>query len=497
MKLNYFKMLDKIGNDIGVVPAHLSRASMVEDAISTGSLVCDLIIGGGWPAGRWVALFGKEASAKSTLLYHTLGDAIRKDVNVEFFDFEGSTDSSYLNKILNTDLNNVFGLRKENGTWEITPNCRYFQADIGEIYFRYMHRILQILPDKLPHNNNWYYVYDKKPKQEYDIKLYKNTNRYWVQAEDSSAQVIWFIDSLPAMLTERNDEKDDSNEIALQARMFSRYIPLVKSRLARKRCSIVAVNQIRMKPMAFGNPEVEPGGIAPKQFSDIRLKCTSCANPFPGKSGQIEEEPCWDGIGIDKYRYVKINTIKNKCFSPFRNSLMRIWTEEKGDSGRGLDPVFDTFQYLEETGQATRERAGYYKITMPGPWANKKWRWKEFKELILNPDKVEVYNKYKLNIPEIGKVDENNKETQKAVSEALDIRRKCQQQIKSDEAFKLYFNKISGINNVYKEEEDEIKTCGNCAQFKKHQNCLDVDDDQKGCDDWISEEEEDSEITED
>ena len=43
MKLNYFKLLDKIGNDMGIVPVHLSRASMVEDAISTGSLVADLI----------------------------------------------------------------------------------------------------------------------------------------------------------------------------------------------------------------------------------------------------------------------------------------------------------------------------------------------------------------------------------------------------------------------------------------------------------------------
>lgn len=254
MKLNYFKFLDKIGNDLNIVPVHLSRASMVEDAISTGSLVADLITGGGWPAGRWVALFGPEASAKSTLLYHTIADSIRQEINTEFFDFEGSTDPSYLKKILNMDLNNVFGLRKETGSWEITPQCRYHQPDLGEPYFRYMHRILKVLPDKVQNNGQWYYVYDKKPKgkgEDFDKKLYKNTGRFWVPAENGSLQVIWFIDSLPAMLTERQDEKDESKEIGLQARMFSRYIPLIKSRLARKRCSVVAVNQIRMKPMCL------------------------------------------------------------------------------------------------------------------------------------------------------------------------------------------------------------------------------------------------------
>ena len=867
MKLNYFKMLDKIGNNLGIVPVHLSRKSMVDDAISTGSLVCDLITGGGWPAGKWVTLFGKEASGKSSLLYHTLSDAIRQHVNTEFFDFEGSTDPVYLAKILNINLNEVFGLRKESGVWEIMPKCRYHQPDIGEVYFRYMHRILQTLPDKLPHNSKWYYVYDKKPKEDYDTKLYKNTNRFWVPAEDSTAQVVWFIDSLPAMLTEKNDEKDNSNEIALQARMFSRYIPLVKSRLARKRCAIVAVNQIRMKPMclyytarvllsdgtyksigdivnnklkvevmsynfdkkiieskkiinwynngraknnefkrlvvpqprpgsrsdfgitndhflydengnevqmrnlrindkilglsslqfnddqmqviygsilgdghlrtrssgselsirhgstqdkycifkkkilgakegkynkfneyefciskklkileqldkesykrddkgilinrtlspilldnidirglaiyymddgtlwdygmhnsindsndrsgyrisfnirkysweqgeilsnkfnsitnvefkhykgetyhhlrisgkqnvnnflklvapymdvsmkykignfdiktfstynwnlnyesreiepftisnikdlcvrdclkyrnrydievednhnffidgilvhnSFGSPETEPGGIAPKQFSDIRLKCTSCANPFPGKSGQIEEEPCWDGVGIDKYRYVKVQTIKNKCFSPFRNSLMRIWMEEKGDSGRGLDPVFDTFQFLEETGMATRERGGYYTIHMTGPWYGKKFRWREFKELILNPNRVEVYNKYKLNIRELGEVREDREEGQQIVAKAIDLRSICKQQIKNELAFKAYFDKISGVTNisVSSNKKEDARVCGNCALFKKHENCLDVLDNQKGCDEWLSEEDEES-----
>jgi len=861
MKLNYFRLLDKIGNGMGVVPVHLSRGSMVEDAISTGSLVCDLIIGGGWPAGRWVALFGPEASCKSTLLYHTLGDAIRQDVNTEFFDFEGSTDPTYLSKILNMDLNQVFGVRKESGAWELTPQCRYYQPDVGEIYFRYIHRVLQAIPDKLRHNGRWYYVYDKKPKKDdFDKKLYKTTRRFWIPCDDGSAQVVWFIDSLPAMLPEKQDAKDESNEIGLQARMFSRYIPLVKSRLARKRCSIVAVNQIRLKPMclhydakvmladgtekaigeivenrlkvdvlsynketdeveakpivnwfdngiategfenlvvpmtgkgqradfgitkdhflynergeeiklatlkpgdyirglarqqfnedqmqivlasilgdgwvspknmefniahgkeqveyckfkeqilglsngysnkegkytcyaskylvanveqlykesypkklrafstkkgkgkprtfspiilanfdlkalaiyymddghlnesngynlnfsimkyswdegelfkeklekltglefrhsykeqaddvkygyhqlylkggqnsiqtflnliglymhesmrykigsfivsdfgtynwdaqyvknvltnfrisrldprltrysgkrhrrydievggthnyfvqgiqlhnSFGNPEYEVGGQAPRFYSDIRLQCRSCSNPMPGKSGQIDEEPCWDGVGVDKYRYVKIATRKNKCFSPFRNSLMRVWMEEKGDTGRGLDPVFDTFQYMVETGQASRERGGRYAITMEGPWSTKKsWRWNEFKELILNPNRVEVYNKFNMNVPEIGEASEDNDETQAAVAAVLDIRGICQRQIKTNEAFKLYFKAICGAKGSPKEEE--AKTCSNCIRYKKHENCLDVNEDQPGCDEWLDEE---------
>jgi len=510
-------MLDKIGNSMGIVPVHLSRNSMVKDSISTGSLVCDLIIGGGWPLGRWVALFGPEASGKSSLLYHTLRDAIRKNVNVEFFDFEGSSDPLYLSKILEMNLNNVFGLRKPGGTWEITPQCRYHQPDLGETYFRYMHRILKELPDKLSHDNRWFYVYDKKPaKESFDKKLYRATKRYWVEADDSGAQVIWFIDSLPAMLPEKRDEKDESKEIGLQARMFSQYIPLVKSRLARKRCSIIAVNQTRLKPMAFGNPEYEVGGEAPKFYSDIRLQCRSCSNIY-GK-GQVVEEPCWDGIGVDKYRYIKIATRKNKCFSPFRNSVMRIWMEEKGDIGRGLDPVFDTYQYLIETGQIDEKSHGKKMvIKLEGLWTQRMWSWQEFKELILNPNKVEVYEKYELNDPEIGKISEDKvkdltnvnynveedlkkdvsktlEEVEKILEDKLNLRERCKEQIRNDTAFELYFRAISGIDGTSAKEPEKL--CGNCAHFHKSEECMLVDDDTEGCDQWMSEEEEEEMLEE-
>jgi RecA/RadA recombinase len=487
MKLNYLKLLDKIGNDMNIVPVHLSRESMVGDAISTGSLVADLIIGGGWPTGRWVALFGMEASCKSTLLYHTLGNAIKQNVNAEFFDFEGSTDPSYLKKILNIDLSNIFGLRKEGGTWEIAPQCRYHQPDLGEPIFRYMHRILKILPDKVQNAGQWFYVYDKKPKESYDVKLYKNTGRFWVPAEDGALQVIWFIDSLPAMLTEKQDEKDETNEIGLQARMFSKNIPLIKSRLARKRCSVVAVNQIRMKPMAFGNPEYEPCGEAPRFYSDIRLQCRSCSNPFA--KGQIEEEACWDSIGIDRYRYIKICTRKNKCFSPFRESLMRIWMEEKGDTGRGLDPVFDTFQYLKETGQIVEEGRGtkkVYRLTIPGIWTQHVWTYKEFKELILNPNRTEVYIKFRLNDPTIGKIENANVDLCKTI---LDLREACKQQIKTSAAFDLYFKTICNGGSA----PEISKSCGMCVHFHKLENCMEVKEGQEGCEDWSSEEEQEEE----
>jgi len=424
----------------------------------------------------------------STLLYHTLRDALRQEVNTEFFDFEGSTDPTYLSKILNWNLNDVFGVRKQNGIWELTPKCRYHQPDLGEPVFRYIHRILKTLPDKLQHNGQWYYVFDDKKQagKDFDTKLYRATKRYWVPAEDGGAQLIWFIDSLPAMLTEKQDEKDENREIGLQARMFSQYIPLVKSRLARKRCSIVAVNQIRMRPMAFGNPEYEPGGEAPKFYSDIRLQCRSCSNPKPGKSGQIEEEICWDGHGIDKYRYVKVATRKNKCFSPFRSSLMRVWMEEKGDTGRGIDPVFDTFQYLTETGQLTKgEKRGKYKLHIKGLWTQREWTWEEFKELILNPNKAEIYSKYKLNDPDIGEINFENEDIQNKLSDQLNLREKCKQQLRTDEAFKLYFDTICGVNDT---EEEVEKVCGNCVRFKQHENCLEVEENTPGCEDFTKKE---------
>src|SRR5881409_2610849 len=49
-------------------------------AISTGSLALDLALGiGGLPRGRIVEVFGPESSGKTTLVYHVIAEAQRRE----------------------------------------------------------------------------------------------------------------------------------------------------------------------------------------------------------------------------------------------------------------------------------------------------------------------------------------------------------------------------------------------------------------------------------
>ena len=429
--------LDALCSQEDLTPISLRRDRYVEDALSTGSLVCDLITGGGWAPNRWITLFGPEASGKSTLLYQAIKEIVAATIPGEFFDHETSLDPVYAGGILEVrSIDDVFGRRGENGKWEVLPKCRYHQPDLGEPVLRYIHSVLKALPDKLYRDGQWYLVFSTPPggtttkkerkknkiKSKFSEKLLTETGKYWFPVPDGKMQMVWFIDSLPAMVPEAKDEDSSKNPLGSAARMFSTYIPLIKSKLGRKRCAVVAVNQLRERiGKNFGNPEYEPCGNAPRFYSDIRLRLSAVS--APGGSGMLEEEPSWDKNGKDVYRYVNIRTIKNKVFVPFRKSVIRIWVSHNGQSGFGFDPFWDTYQYLIETGQIEGTKRGF-RLTIPGPWNNRRWKWNELKELILNPNKRIVAKRFRLRKP-------------------ADLRSKCKKQLRTGEAFNLYFKKIA------------------------------------------------------
>ena len=122
--------------------------------------------------------------------------------------------------------------------------------------------------------------------------------------------------------------------------------------------------------IVHNSPIYEPAGDALKFFSSIRLmlnpfkpKLDDDDHPFlttemiPGvevKEGGIWTEPHLtergDIKGVDKYVYTGIKTVKNKVYVPYQSCWIRIQFEENGSTGSGLDPVFDIFTFLHETG---------------------------------------------------------------------------------------------------------------------------------------------------
>lgn len=330
-------------------------------------------------------------SGKSTLSFFAMAAAVKQNVPIFHFDPEGAADPSYMNRIgLKTDW------AKEHAKGKRVL-YRYYQPETGEQVFRAIHRILKAMPDVEPGTNK--------------------------------IQAMFVLDSLPFMVPEKRYENDESSPMAQQAKMFADNIGLIRSPLAAKNCVLYAVNQLRMRPgVSYGDPAYEPCGETPKFASDVRLRVSKRSVPS-GKGGLFEEERCWDGVGNDRYIYSIMRTVKNRMFSPFRETWMRIWFEEKGAPGRGVDPFYDTYQYLTMTGQLEEHR-GYFTPKVDG-FPETRMTWEQFKALSLDPEQNKTDNS---------------------------LRALCRKQFATGEAFDRYFGSNGGkVGERAGTEADEDK----------------------------------------
>lgn len=410
-----------------------------EARMSTGLLCLDIVLGGGITAG-WYTNFGQEQSCKTTLAVNVLFSALFSRIPIlAYWDFEGSASPEYYETIMRkvtrrlfTSISEVFGEKDNKGQWVHPPVIRYRSEAVAEKFFDFLASIERKLPDKKLLGDQWYYVYeDTKPnraivKDKFDKSYFSKTGKLRVPAPDGSLQAIVLVDSYPAMLPEKQDVDDPNNAIATQARMFSDQLKRVKGRMRGKRIAVFGINQLRLKPMVmFGNPEYEPGGEALKLFSDVRLKCTSRAisavDGAKGK-GQIELEPSLTGDGDDEYRYVHIRAHKNKLSVPYLECFLRLWIKDVDGVAQGFDLVYDTYEYLRSTGQATGNRKAIH-IHLHGqekPF-RKPLPWRVFKTLILG-DKPEIKSIF----------------TKLGLKPML-LRTFCEKQMKSGTGLDLYF----------------------------------------------------------
>jgi len=413
-KPNYDALISEVSQSVGMTPVSLKRQDFVDIAVSTGLLAYDLCVGGGFAPGRFCGQYGPEAGGKSTACASSIAQAQKKSIDSFFFDHEGSADPAYWSRI----GVKLYGDFKAKEAQEVAatekgftagPNLRYFVPEYAEDSLKFMSRLLHLYPDKRQYDDQWYYVYKMSQKEAkaqgmpYDTKLAKETGNIWVPAEDGRAQGIFYIDSIASMRPaalggkkkdkkdkSKTEWKDDSGSQALLARVMAKELPGIVSLMVNKRFTIVATNQIREKPgVSFGNPEYAPGGNAVAHAHDNRALIRKRAVPagFPGKSG-IGSENLWKGPGEDRYTFAKLICEKSKDFSPHRSCWIRWWFESDGRPGPGLDPVFDTFQFLKMTGQIEK-KAKNYTIALPG-FEDVEVDWAGFKALILDPENGEA-----------------------------------------------------------------------------------------------------------
>jgi recombination protein RecA len=185
------------------------------ELVSSGSLSLDLALGGGYPKGRIIEIYGPESSGKTTLTLHAIAEVQRNGGTAAFIDAEHALDPVYAKK-LGVDTSNLLISQPDNGEQAL---------EIVETLVR------------------------------------------------SNAVDLIVVDSVAALVpqAEIEGEMGDSH-MGLQARLMSQALRKLTGIINKSKATIIFINQIRMKiGVMFGNPETTTGGNALKFYASVRL----------------------------------------------------------------------------------------------------------------------------------------------------------------------------------------------------------------------------------
>lgn len=185
------------------------------ELISSGALSLDLALGGGYPKGRVIEIYGPESSGKTTLTLHAIAEIQKQGGTAAFVDAEHALDPAYARR-LGVDTDNLLVSQPDNGEQAL---------EIVETLVR------------------------------------------------SSAVDLVVVDSVAALVpqAEIEGEMGDSH-MGLQARLMSQALRKLTGIINKSNTIVIFINQIRMKiGVMFGNPETTTGGNALKFYASVRL----------------------------------------------------------------------------------------------------------------------------------------------------------------------------------------------------------------------------------
>jgi recombination protein RecA len=154
----------------------------------------------------------------------------------------------------------------------------------------------------------------------------------------SNAVDVVVIDSVAALIprAEIEGEMGDSH-VGLQARLMSQALRKLTGAIAKSKCTVIFINQIREKiGVMFGNPETTPGGRALKFYSSVRIDVR--------RTGSIKEGEIAVG------NRTRARVVKNKIAPPFRDAEFDIMFD-RGISYEGdLIDLATLANVVEKTG---------------------------------------------------------------------------------------------------------------------------------------------------
>ena len=185
------------------------------ELFGSGSLSLDLALGGGYPKGRILEIYGPESSGKTTLALHAIAEVQKKGGTAAFIDAEHALDPAYARK-LGVDTDNLLVSQPDNGEQAL---------EIAETLVR------------------------------------------------SNAVDIVVVDSVAALVPQAEIDGDmGDSHMGLQARLMSQALRKLTGIISKSRTTVLFIIQIRMKiGVMFGNPETTTGGNALKFYTSVRL----------------------------------------------------------------------------------------------------------------------------------------------------------------------------------------------------------------------------------
>lgn len=185
------------------------------EVIPSGALSLDIALGGGYPKGRIIEIFGPESSGKTTLTLHAIAEVQKMGGTAAFIDAEHALDPSYAKK-LGVDTVNLLVSQPDNGEQAL---------EICETLVR------------------------------------------------SNAVDIIVVDSVAALVPQAEIEGDMGDaHMGLQARLMSQALRKLTGIINKSKATVIFINQIRMKiGVMFGNPETTTGGNALKFYASQRI----------------------------------------------------------------------------------------------------------------------------------------------------------------------------------------------------------------------------------
>lgn len=204
----------------------LGEAKKVDvELLSSGSLSLDIALGGGYPKGRIIEIYGPESSGKTTLTLHAIAEIQKQGGTAAFIDAEHALDPAYARR-LGVDTDNLLVSQPDNGEQAL---------EIVETLVR------------------------------------------------SNAVDLIVVDSVAALVPQAEIDGDmGDSHMGLQARLMSQALRKLTGIINKSKATVIFINQIRMKiGVMFGNPETTTGGNALKFYASVRADIR--------RTGQIKE----------------------------------------------------------------------------------------------------------------------------------------------------------------------------------------------------------------